>query len=91
LPILPFLPTFTLIPEWYGVTLCMTYLLQATVSTSLERRFEPGMIRSLFWIIWYPLAFWALSALTAALALPRAMLRSRQGRTTWVSPDRGLR
>ena len=56
-----------------------------------ESRFEPGMFRSLFWIIWYPLAFWALSALTAAIALPRAALRPRQGRTTWVSPDRGLR
>lgn len=90
-PVLPSLPTFSLIPEWYGVTLCVTYLLQATVSTSLERRFEPGMSRALFWIIWYPLAFWALSALTAAIALPRSMLRTRAGRTTWISPDRGLR
>lgn len=91
LPILTRLPTFSLIPEWYGLTLCVTYLLQATLSTSLERRFEPGMRSSLFWIIWYPIAFWMLSAITAAFALPRAMFRHRSGRTTWVSPDRGLR
>ena len=90
-PLLTHVPTFSLIPEWYGLTLCMTYLLQATLSTSLERRFELGMRSSLFWIIWYPLAFWMLSAITAAVALPRAVCRQRSGRTTWVSPDRGLR
>ena len=91
LPVLTRVPTFSLIPEWYGLTLCVTYLVQAVVSTTIERRFEPGMMRSLFWIIWYPLAFWALSALTAAVALPRAAILKRAGRTTWVSPDRGLR
>ncbi len=81
----------SLVPQWYGLTLCFTYLLQAFLSTSLESRFEPGMRRALFWIIWYPLAFWVLSALTAAIAMPRALLRGRKGRTTWVSPDRGIR
>ena len=85
------LPGFSVIPKWYGLTLCVTYLLQATVSSLLERRFEPRIFSSLFWIIWYPLAFWALSATTAVLALPRAFLRPRKHRTTWVSPDRGLR
>jgi poly-beta-1,6-N-acetyl-D-glucosamine synthase len=89
--LLPRLPTFSLIPEWYGLTLCMTYLLQALLSTSLERRFEPGIHSSLFWVIWYPFAFWMLSALTAAVALPRAVFQGRSARTTWVSPDRGLR
>jgi len=91
LPVLTRVPTFSLIPEWYGLTLCLTYLVQAIVSTTIERRFEPGIMRSLFWIIWYPLAFWALSALTAAVALPRAAMLKRAARTTWVSPDRGLR
>jgi biofilm PGA synthesis N-glycosyltransferase PgaC len=84
-------PTVSLLPGWYGLTLCLTYLLQAFVSTVLERRIEPHPFRSLFWIIWYPVAFWILSAATAVAALPRALLRPRKGRTTWVSPDRGLR
>ncbi len=87
----PGVPAFSLIPEWYGMTLCMTYLLQALLSTSLESRFEPNLRRSLFWIIWYPVAFWMLTTLTAAIAMPRAALRGRKGRTTWVSPDRGIR
>lgn len=90
-PILAQVPTFSLIPDWYGLTLCMTYLLQASLSAWLERRFEPDGAASLFWVIWYPLAFWLLSTLTAAVALPRAVLCRRSARTTWVSPDRGLR
>ena len=49
------------------------------------------MLRSLFWMIWYPLAFWMINTATAVVALPIALLRPRKERTTWVSPDRGLR
>jgi biofilm PGA synthesis N-glycosyltransferase PgaC len=85
------LPGFQLIPEWWGLTLTITYLAQALVSHLLERRFEPHMLRSLFWMIWYPLAFWMINTATAVVALPIALLRPRKERTTWVSPDRGLR
>jgi poly-beta-1,6-N-acetyl-D-glucosamine synthase len=85
------LPGFQLIPEWWGLTLALTYLMQALVSHLLERRFEPHMLRSLFWMIWYPLAFWMVNTATAVVALPIALLRPRKERTTWVSPDRGLR
>ncbi|MFY9892674.1 MAG: poly-beta-1,6-N-acetyl-D-glucosamine synthase [Xanthobacteraceae bacterium] len=84
------LPAFRLVPEWWGLTLTLTYLLQALVSAFLESRYERGMLRSLFWMIWYPVAFWLLSAVTTATALPRVLLQPRRERTTWVSPDRGL-
>jgi biofilm PGA synthesis N-glycosyltransferase PgaC len=82
---------FKRIPEWWGLTLTVTYLVQALVSHLLERRYEPDMLRSLYWMIWYPLAFWLISTVTSVAALPLALLRPRQARTTWVSPDRGLR
>lgn len=82
---------FQLVPEWWGLTLAVTYLAQALVAHLIERRYESNMLRNLFWIIWYPLAFWLLSALTTVVAFPRAVFRSRAARTTWVSPDRGLR
>jgi poly-beta-1,6-N-acetyl-D-glucosamine synthase len=84
-------PAFGVIPEWWGAILALTYWLQASVSQLLERRYEPDTLKSLFWIIWYPMAFWTISTLTTVVALPRALLRPRQARTTWVSPDRGLR
>jgi poly-beta-1,6-N-acetyl-D-glucosamine synthase len=82
---------FQLVPEWWGLTLTITYLVQALVSHLIERRYEPHLLYSLFWIIWYPLAFWMLSTATTVVALPRALVRPRKERTTWVSPDRGLR
>jgi biofilm PGA synthesis N-glycosyltransferase PgaC len=87
----PAIPGFGVIPQWYGVTLAITYLLQSLVSLTIERRYERGLLGSLFWIIWYPLIFWLLQTLTTAVALPRAALKPRNAATTWVSPDRGIR
>jgi biofilm PGA synthesis N-glycosyltransferase PgaC len=88
-PLPSILPGFQLVPEWWGLTLSLTYLAQALTSHLIERRYERNMLRSLFWIIWYPMAFWLISTLTTVVALPRALSRPR--RATWDSPDRGLR
>jgi biofilm PGA synthesis N-glycosyltransferase PgaC len=88
-PLPKILPGFQLVPEWWGLTLTLTYLAQALTSHFLERRYEPHMMRGFFWIIWYPLAFWIISTLTTVVALPRVLARPR--RSTWESPDRGLR
>ena len=67
------LPGFQLVPEWWGLTLAITYLAQALVSHLIERRYERNMLRNLFWIIWYPMAFWLVSMLTTVVALPRSL------------------
>jgi poly-beta-1,6-N-acetyl-D-glucosamine synthase len=85
------LPAFQLVPQWWGLMLTITYLCQAGISHLVERRYEPDMMRSLYWIIWYPLAFWMISTITTVVAVPMALLAPRKERTTWVSPDRGLR
>ena len=82
---------FDLVPDWWGMTLALTYLTQALVSHLIERRYEPQMLRSLFWVIWYPIVFWMIALATVVVAVPRALLRRRATHTTWVSPDRGLR
>jgi biofilm PGA synthesis N-glycosyltransferase PgaC len=81
----------SLIPAWAGLVLCVTYLLQAMVSHFLERRYEPKLFRSLFWVIWYPLAFWLISMATAVVAVPRVLFGRKEKRGKWISPDRGLR
>ena len=91
IPTLAQIPSLSLMPDWSGPTLFTVYLLQASLSISLEKRFEPNRLSLLFWVIWYPIVFWMLSAATTAVALPRAVFRARSGRTTWISPDRGLR
>jgi len=90
LPVLPLVPEFRILPEWAGIVLTLTYLIQAVISISIDARFEEGLGRTLFWVIWYPFLFWTLQAFTACVGLPRAVLRLRNPRGTWVSPDRGF-
>jgi biofilm PGA synthesis N-glycosyltransferase PgaC len=89
-PMPEFLPRFRLMPEWWGLVLSVTYLFQAVVSVTIDRRFESRLGRALFWVVWYPLLFWILQATTAVAGLPKAIRRIRNPRGTWVSPDRGV-
>jgi poly-beta-1,6-N-acetyl-D-glucosamine synthase len=90
LPVLPLIPVFRLVPEWWGVVLCLTYLVQAVVSISVDHQFEKHLGRALFWVVWYPMLFWTLQAGTAFVGLPQAIFRLRNPSGTWVSPDRGV-
>ena len=82
---------FGLMPQGWGEVLALTYLAQAFVSARIDERFEPGISRSLFWLVWYPLAFWVLQALTSLAGFWRALRHAGEMRGVWVSPDRGVR
>ncbi|HEY1287772.1 MAG TPA: poly-beta-1,6-N-acetyl-D-glucosamine synthase [Burkholderiales bacterium] len=75
---------------WAGMLLGATFLLQSLLSLWLDRRYDKGLLRIWFWMIWYPLAYWAMNAATVVVALPNAWLRKSGRKATWVSPDRGL-
>jgi biofilm PGA synthesis N-glycosyltransferase PgaC len=77
-------------PGWNGVLLAMTCLLQFAVSLFIDSRYEPKIRRYYYWMIWYPMLFWMLSALTTVVGLPAALIKNRNARATWTSPDRGL-
>jgi biofilm PGA synthesis N-glycosyltransferase PgaC len=79
------------IPGWFGSILLFTYLLQSIVSVLVDSRNEAGLASALLYVIWYPLAFWLLQALTAVVGFPRALLRQSGQRGIWLSPDRGVR
>ncbi len=64
-------------------------LLQFLVSFELDRPYDPGLRRIVFWMIWYPVLFWLITLLASLVALPRVALRRRSLRARWVSPDRG--
>lgn len=78
-------------PAFTGLVLACTCLLQFGLSLLIERRYEQGLARSLFWIIWYPIAFWMLTLFTTLVSFPKVMLRRRQQRARWTSPDRGIK
>ncbi|HBS55177.1 MAG TPA: poly-beta-1,6 N-acetyl-D-glucosamine synthase, partial [Stenotrophomonas sp.] len=81
----------TLLPRWHGVVLALVCLLQFGTSLLIERRYERGLARQFYWVIWYPLAFWTIGMAAAVVALPRTLLSWRQQRRArWISPDRGV-
>jgi biofilm PGA synthesis N-glycosyltransferase PgaC len=91
LPLPPALTVNTVLPQWNGVILGFTCLVQFAVSMMMDSRYEKGHWREYFWVIWYPLVFWLINMLTTVVAVPKALLKRRGERAVWVSPDRGLR
>jgi biofilm PGA synthesis N-glycosyltransferase PgaC len=83
-------PLTSLLPEFSGVIIGTTCLLQMLLSMLLERRYDHKLLRYFMWTIWYPFGFWMVNMFTIVVALPKMLLRQRGMRARWVSPDRGI-
>ena len=80
----------TLLPGFSGVLIGITCMLQIAVGLLMDSRYEKGLFRYYFWMIWYPVAFWIINVLTTVVATPRVLMRRTGKRATWRSPDRGI-
>lgn len=78
-------------PSFTGMVLAGMCLLQFAVSIWIDRRYEPDLPLSMFWIIWYPFVYWLINFLTTLWSFPMVMLRLRRNRARWSSPDRGIK
>ena len=85
LRIVPLMP-----PRWTGSVLALTCIAQFVVSLYVDRAYEKKMFRYLFWVIWYPFAYWMISSLTVVAAAPKALLKKKGTPAVWSSPDRGV-
>jgi poly-beta-1,6-N-acetyl-D-glucosamine synthase len=74
-----------------GVVLGATCLLQFVFARWLDSRYDRGLGRNLYWMIWYPIVFWAINCASTVVAYPKVITRGRGARARWVSPDRGFR
>jgi biofilm PGA synthesis N-glycosyltransferase PgaC len=81
----------TMIPSWGGLLLGITCLLQFAVSLIIDSRYEKGITRTYYWMIWYPLAYWIINVFTTVAGFIKAVLKKSNTRAVWVSPDRGIR
>ncbi|BAU48530.1 N-glycosyltransferase [Sulfurifustis variabilis] len=83
----------TLIPGWTGVILAVTCLAQFSVGLYIDSVYERrGLLRYLFWAIWYPAIYWLISAFTTVVAVPKGAWQYRRTRyAVWKSPARRLR
>lgn len=77
------------LPEWHGMLLGITCMLQMFVSLWIDRHYDKRLLRYLLWTGWYPLAFWMIGMFTTVFALPITLLRRRGKRALWESPERG--
>lgn len=80
-------------PRWFGVLLSMTCLFQFGISLFIDSRYEAragGLGRYYFWIIWYPVAYWAIGVSTNLVGVARALRRKRGVPAIWGASDRGL-
>jgi biofilm PGA synthesis N-glycosyltransferase PgaC len=78
-------------PAFWGITLMTTYLIQSAVAIAIERHYDHAYPKTLFWVIWYPMAFWIITCVTSAVGFVKAVFKKRDTRATWKSPDRGFR
>ena len=80
-----------ILPGWNGILIGTTCMIQIAVSIFLDYKYDVGLWKMYFWMIWYPLLYWMINMLTIIVAVPRILLRNNDQRAVWVSPDRGLR
>ncbi len=82
-----------LVPDWTGMLLSVTCLVQFAVSMAIDSRYESrngGTSRYYYWMIWYPLAYWLINAMTTVAGVFRAIRKKRGQRAVWVTLDRGV-
>jgi biofilm PGA synthesis N-glycosyltransferase PgaC len=80
-----------ILPGWNGILIGTTCMIQIAVSILLDYKYDVGLWKIYFWMIWYPLLYWMINMLTIVVAVPKILLRNNKQRAVWVSPDRGLR
>ena len=85
------LPTNPAYPRYYGAILAVACLMEFILSFIIDSQYEgKAFFKYYFWIIWYPFAYWIISALTAIVGSYNALIRRAGETITWKSPDRGI-
>lgn len=80
----------SLLPGYSGVLIGLTCMGQVAIALMMDSRYEKGLFRYYFWMIWYPVIYWVINVFTTVVATPRVLMRRTGGRATWRSPDRGI-
>jgi biofilm PGA synthesis N-glycosyltransferase PgaC len=76
------------IPNWWGMLIGTTCLIQLLVGLLLDRRYDRDVPSFYYVAIFYPIVYWMLMALVTAVATPMGMrFRARPGTVTrWRTP-----
>ena len=66
-------------------------LFQFAVSLTIDSRYETKLGRTYYWMIWYPMIYWAIQVAASVVSVPKAFFKKSGERAVWVSPDRGIK
>lgn len=80
----------TVLPGFSGVLIGLTCMFQVAIALLMDSRYEKGLFRYYFWMIWYPVIYWLINVFTTVVATPRVLMLKSGRRATWRSPDRGI-
>lgn len=71
------------IPNWWGMLIGTTCLIQLLVGVLLERRYDPTVSRFYYMAVFYPIVYWMLMAVVTVVATPMGWARRpRRGTVT---------
>lgn len=74
---------------WKSLFLSTVCLVQFAVAMTLDRKYDPKLLKHSIVAIWYPFLYWYINALIVIKALP-SLFTKRGKLATWKSPDRGI-
>ena len=76
------------IPNWWGMLIGTTCILQLLTGVLLERRYDRGIPLYFYVAVFYPIIYWLLMAVVTVLATPMGLaVRTVRGRVTrWRTP-----
>jgi len=75
------------IPNWWGMLIATTCLLQLATGVFLEKRYDSTLPRSYFFAIFYPIVYWLTMALVTFFATPIGLRTPAEGvPTRWKTP-----
>lgn len=78
-------------PAFWGTILATVCILQFIVALLIESRYERNLIKTIGWIIWYPLIFWIMMMGTTCVGFVKAFFKHIDKRGVWRTVDRGFK
>ncbi|MBI5254987.1 MAG: poly-beta-1,6 N-acetyl-D-glucosamine synthase [Burkholderiales bacterium] len=71
------------IPNIWGMTIGTICLVQLLTGTLIDRRYDPDIVRSFPYAVFYPILYWAFLALTTVIALPYLFRKPAKASIRW--------
>jgi biofilm PGA synthesis N-glycosyltransferase PgaC len=77
------------IPNLWGMTIATLCLVQLSMGTLIDRRYDPSIVRMLPYAVWYPIVYWMFLSLGTVLSLHWLFRRPARTSVRWNTQRTG--